>query len=169
MEFDVSESFFSSSIRSAFFDLTKLIYSKNLNRNVVMNTLRKFDFLCKTTKASAFASVRFDIFCNEFIYIVPKIIIISEDASCNIIEEKWSESNMIYNVSVVSRAAGKVEIDDRNEFGTKIGFRSRAGILNHHTSSNNIPEKRVKVSEPLILIEDSDRDSDDDLDADSNF
>ena len=131
-----------------------------------------------------FAFLRSDLLGNELLYTLPKALIISEVSQDNLSpEERFAEPNIIYPVSVLTKpGSGKLELDDRFEFTIQEGFKVKtadfkqaAEILSSQSkmpiSTFNLESKksRTDVFEAKILVEDSDRDSEDEMEADSNF
>lgn len=163
--------------QAAFFDLSKLIYSKNLDKIEVSLVLRKFGILLQKNHFPVIALVRSDLLNNEHLYLISKAVIISDIKYNDRTEERFADSNIIYVTSILSKSgSGKLEIDDNFEFYLAGGFRRKKieslNLLSNVQASisilNNF-ENHCKTSVAMIVVEDSDRDSEDEMTADLNF
>lgn len=169
--------------QAAFFDLSSisyLIYDENYS---LSSYLRNFELLMQKKKYPVFAFLRSDLLKNELLYIVHKAIIFSDfDSEKKLIEEKFADSKSSYTVSVLNKpGSGKLELDDRFEFSSQNGFKIRKDNANNLSKAESnilpsIPSFNISSSndqmssfQATILVEDSDRDSEDEMDADSNF
>ena len=131
-----------------------------------------------------FASIRNTLLCNEYLYLISKAVILSE-SECKIgSEERFAEPTSLIHVSILSKpGSGKLEVDDRFEFNISEGFKIRtiknnAINLDESLSFRPIstfnmerknPGENVKFSDAKIFVEDSDRDSDNEMEADADF
>lgn len=175
-----------SLFHAAFFDLTRLIYCKNLKKIKLLHFLRQINILFEKIHLPVIALIRTDLMDNEFMFLFPKAVIISDRNYYDRPEERFSDSIDYYSSSILSKSgSGKLEIDDGFEFNITQGFRHKKfdnqynimtedsfNRLSDTQTSISIfkkSEKRCKFSESLIVIEDSDRDSGDEMEADSNF
>lgn len=165
----------------AFFDLTSLIYHHNFSKSSVLTLLRKIESAIQKQKIPVFASLRNNLLCNEYLYLIQKAVIFSDIETSVSPEERFSESPNVLSVSILSRpGSGKLEIDDRFEFCISNGFTYKklnptSVVLGSAcpVSTFNLDRKptgeNTANSEAKILVEDSDRDSEDEMEADSNF
>ena len=166
-----------SPYQAAFFDLTKLIYSKNSDKIDVSLVLRKFGILLQQNHFPVVDLVRSDLLSNEHLYLISKAVIISDIKDNDKTEERFADSNIFYNTSILSKSrSGKLEIDDNFEFNLTGGFRRKKIeslnlLSNVQAPINNLNnfENHCKTSVAMIVVEDSDRDSEDEMAADLNF
>lgn len=166
---------------AAFFDITTVIYLHNFSKSNVLNYLRKIDAVLQKQKVPVFLFLRNSLLCNEYLYLIHKAVIISNTESNISSEERFAEPSDLFAVSILSKpGSGKLEIDDRFEFCVSNGFilKKIAPIILSSSASNplstfNINHKNTgnisNDTEARILVEDSDRDSEDEMEADSNF
>lgn len=167
-----------------FFNMNKLIYLNNFEKLICISALRKLDTIAQKSRNPVFACIRQDLVSNEYLFYISKAIIISKDENISVLEEKFTEHSDPYLVSILTRpSSGRLEIDDRFEFTISDGLkvkRMNTTILNLNESTlsesktsglkfNLGTKTEIYVPDALILIEDSDRDSEDEMEADSNF
>lgn len=167
--------------QSVYFDMTKLIYAQNFEKISTLKCLRKVEIIFQKKHVPIFASIRDNLLSNDYLYLVSKAIIISPKESKICFEERFAEYNTPFNVSILSKpGSGKLEVDDRFEFSVSEGFRIKSveyetlssdGALsrNDPISTFSAEFKNPNISEAKIFVEDSDRDSDDEMDADADF
>ena len=175
-----------SQFQSVYFDFTKLIYIKNFEKDSALNSLRKIEAMIQKKQVPVFALIRDDLLCNEYLYVTSKAVIISALESKICAEERFAEPNTPFPVSILSKpGSGKLEIDDRFEFSINEGFKIRkvqnktsriddtSSSPNFPTSTFNMERKKVNdqgnISEAIVFVEDSDRDSENEMEADADF
>lgn len=117
------------------------------------------------------ASLRNDFICNDFVYLVPRIILIETENSIKTIESEYhfSEVSSHYNVSIMSKSgSSKLEIDERYSFSQSTGFELQK-LSGKQSDPIEASGSNLQKKSATIFVEDSDGDVEDDLDADSNF
>lgn len=148
-----------------------------------MAILRKIESSILKKQIIVFASLRNTLLCNEYLYLISKAVILSESESEIVSEERFAEPSSSINVSILSKpGSGKLEVDDRFEFDFYEGFKIRtvkSKALNlgetpgRPSSTFNMerknPNEHVKFTDAKIFVEDSDRDSDNEMEADADF
>lgn len=148
-----------------------------------MAILRKIESSILKKQIPVFASLRNTLLCNEYLYLISKAVIISDAESTIVSEERFAEHRSSIHVSILSKpGSGKLEVDDRFEFNFSEGFKIRAIKNKAHnfdeTTSRPIftfsmeqknPSEQVKFTGAKIFVEDSDRDSDNEMEADADF
>ena len=153
-----------------------------MEKSQVMSLLRGIENLILKRQVPIFASIRIDLLSNEYLYHVSKSIILSENKSNLTLEERFIESNEPHLVSILTKpGSGKLELDDRYEFTISDGFaikKTEANTCDLSPSHSNVPAStfildskkyQPNSSETMIVVEDSDIDSEGEMDADSNF
>lgn len=160
---------------AAFFDLSAVVYFHNFSKCTVLDLLRTIDALAQKRKIPIFAFLRNSMLCNEYFYLIHKAIIITSTESKVASEERFTEPSDIFPVSILSKSgSSKLEIDDRFEFSISNGFvLKKFETIKFSGSDFDSDCKNVgnlgNNTEARILVEDSDRDSEDEMEADSNF
>jgi hypothetical protein len=164
-----------------YFDMSKLIYNKNFEKSLIVQCLRKIEAIFQKKQVPIFASIRDNLLCNDYLYLISKAIIISSIDYKTSIEERFSEPNIPFNVSIISKpGSGKLEVDDRFEFSTSEGFKiknfAKTGCDSDIISSKSCfnmelkkSDEQTNISEAKIFVEDSDRDSENEMEADADF
>lgn len=172
--------------QSVFFDFSKLIYAKNFEKSDTLKCIRKIENIFQKKKVPIFASIRDNLLCNEYFYVISKAIIISPTESKISFEERFAEPNNLFSVSILSKpGSGKLEVDDRFEFSISEGFRiktiqNKISNCDDGLSKANVPistfnmerkktNEQTNGSEAKIFVEDSDRDSENEMEADADF
>lgn len=166
--------------QAGFIDLSSVFYLYNHDKNRLLSFLRKFEYIVQKEKFLVFAFLRQDLLGNEILYTLHKAVIISEiDRDNSSPEERFAEPSGIYPASILTKpGSGKLELDDRFEFTIQEGFKIKSNNGHNQTkgsySHSELPVLNPKIDRPSsfeakILVEDSDRDSDDEMEADSNF
>lgn len=163
----------------AFLDLTKIIYLKNFVNRDIISIIKKIESLIQKRQVPLYAFIRNDLLCNDYFYNVTKAVIISKNENFHTTEERFTEYNQTYSVSILTRpSSGKIELEDRFEFSTAAGFMPKKSNTTTLSSQNIIPMStfnldkkgpQSNLSKATIVVEDSDRDSEDEMEADSNF
>ena len=167
--------------QSVYFDMSKLIYAQSFEKSETLKCLRKIEAIFQKKHVPIFASIRDDLLCNDYLYLISKAIVISPLESKISFEERFAEPNTRFTVSIISKpGSGKLEVDDRFEFSVSGGFRIKTvenkKVNSDDTLSRNDPistfnmeRKKPNISEAKIFVEDSDRDSDNEMEADADF
>lgn len=172
--------------QSVYFDLSKLLYTKNFEKSSILKCLRKIETVFQKEQVPIFASISENLLCNDYLYLISKAIIVSSINAKTCFEERFSEPNTPFTVSILSKpGSGKLEIDDRFEFRIHEGFKiktvvNKASDLDNSSSKSNLPistfklermnsEEQRNISEAKIFVEDSDRDSENEMEADADF
>lgn len=162
--------------QAGFFDLSSLFYLYNFDKNRLLLFLRNFESILQKKQCPVFAFLRQDLLGNEILYTLHKAVIISDiDRNNSSPEERFAEPNGIYPASILTKpGSGKLELDDRFEFTIQEGFKNKINGRNQTKGSDSHSELSVSninfaSIEAKILVEDSDRDSEDEMEADSNF
>ena len=175
-----------SDCQAAFMDLTVAFYLFELDKSALISFLLKLESKLQKTQYPVFAFLRHDILGNDLLYNFSKAVIISESNHSNSFsEERFAESSCNYPVSILTRpGSGKLELNDQFEFNIQDGFKIKINSItkkeayisssSHYSmpiSTFNLDSKKDQPdsTNAKILVEDSDRDSDDEMEADSNF
>ncbi len=164
----------------ALVDLTKLIYLNNFETKHVISSLRKIESILQKRQLPVFLCIRNDLLSNDYFFSISKSVIITGNEKCSTFEERFIEHHESYSVSILTKpGSGKTELDDRFEFTFADGFKFKKQNNNGLNSfdsdltQSKAPLSTFKsdpsLSEARILVEDSDRDSEDEMEADSNF
>lgn len=172
--------------QSVYFDMNKLIYTKSFEKSSTLKCLRKIEAIFQKKQVPIFASISDNLLCNDYLYLISKAIIISSIDSKTSPEERFSEPNTSFLVSILSKpGSGKLEIDDRFEFSIHEGIKFKS-VANKASDSDNAsfksnvpistfnmerkkPDDHKNISEAKIFVEDSDRDSENEMEADADF
>lgn len=164
-------------------DLTREMYAENMNIDALTYRVRKVNQLANERKLLVFASIRSDLMRNELLYISQKAVQIASPEMSTDAEEHAFDSSLAFPVSTLTKSgASRLEIDDRHEFSQRNGFslRKKHSPRLESRDTPGVPtttfkldfEATGRISDagvPMIIVEDSDADSEDDLDADLDF
>ena len=156
------------------FDLTKEFYLNGFNITETMLLIRKLDSIASEKKIHLVLALRQDLLSNQFLYLVPRVLQFFSPDTVGVPEEMFSRSNKSYPVSLMAKAgSSRLEVEDRLEFTLQNGFAFKAGtakpVMKNSQSSVDVDMSNTASGEAIILVEDSDRDSEDEMEADADF
>ncbi len=155
----------------ALFDLTHAALLNGFNITKMMHLLKSLESLALEMNLHLFLSLRHDLLSNEYLFYIPRVLAIQPDSSTTSSEEQFSRNSKIYSVLFMYKASSsKLEVEDRLQFSLSSGFSFKT-ISNSIKTATHIPHMTElnDSSEAMILVEDSDRDSEGEMDADADF
>lgn len=156
-------------------DLSKIFYFLDGRDTDMFNTMKKLNDYFSKSSIPVFGFLRNELMRNEYLILTHKLMIFS---GSSVSEEKFSCFNDSVPVSIFCKSSsGKFEIDDRFEFNVLIGFMAAVKKADPvvttqvPVSTFNLDYSKTRNNEnnAMILVEDSDRDSENELEADSDF
>lgn len=156
------------------FDLTHSIYQNDFKLEKILQLVKLLEKISNEKRVHVFLAIRFDLLSNEYLYLVPRVLAIHPDSTVVGNEELISRLPKTYPVSFMYKAtSSKLEIENRLLFSLTSGFcfKSESGgkVLQPVSNADSEMNLNIPRNEAMILVEDSDRDSEDEMEADADF
>ncbi len=153
------------------FDLTHYAYLAGFNTQKMMQNIKILERLSVEKRAHVFLALRHDLLSNEYLYHIPRVLAIQPDSLNAGNEEQFSRVSNNYSVLFMYKSSSsKLEVEDRLQFSLSSGFSFKAAGQQAKSPAPYFSAHEMNHSnEAMILVEDSDRDSEGEMDADADF
>lgn len=146
------------------------MYLNGFDINNTIKLIKNLEKLSNERNVHTLIAIRHDLLSNEYMLHVPRVLAVHPDTEGTGNEEQFSRMSKSYPVSFMYKAgSSKLEVEDRLHYSLREGFAFKIDSKLQAIQSSNDFGEMSPSSEAIILVEDSDRDSEGEMEADADF